>query len=45
MYNYGFDAILGILFFGFPILVYLTFILFDGIGYFRDKFHFTIRTR
>jgi hypothetical protein len=45
MFNYGFDGILGLIFFAFPFFIYFTNILFDGIGYFRDKFHFTIRTR
>ena len=45
MNNLGFPEILGILFFFFPITIYLTNVLFDGLGYFRDWFHFSVRRR
>jgi len=38
-----FSQFLGIMLFLFPFLIYLTCVLFDGVGYFRDKFHFSIR--
>jgi len=37
MLNYGISEFLGSMFF-LPILVYLTFAIFDGIGIFRDIF-------
>ena len=34
-----FSEFLGNLFFLFPIIIYLTFVLFDGLGYIRERFH------
>jgi hypothetical protein len=45
MYNFGFSEILGILFFLFPILIYLTNVLFDGLGYFKDHLFYSTRRR
>lgn len=39
MENFGFGEIIGTLLVLVPILIYLTLVLFDGIGYFRDRFH------
>lgn len=40
-----FSELLGLILVLFPVLLYLTCVLFDGIGYFRDQFHVSNRKR
>jgi len=43
MANLNFSELIGILLYLMPLLIYLTAVLFDGIGYFKDIFYTSSR--
>jgi hypothetical protein len=42
--NFSIEEFLGIMFF-FPLFIYLTLVVFDGLGIFRDVFFTSTRKR